>query len=57
MLIYSFKVQSNVTFFTNTIANTIFIEPLNNYDAQFSNSLKENDIKFNIYNIHQTQGF
>ena len=55
MLIYSFKVQLNVTFFTNTIANTIFIEPLNNYDAQFSNSLKENDIKFNIYNTHQTQ--
>jgi hypothetical protein len=57
MLIYSVKVQPNVTFFTNTITNTIFIRPLYNYDVQFSNSLIENDIKFNIYSIHQTQGF
>ena len=57
MLMYSVKVQLNVTFFTNTITNTIFIQPLNNYDEQFSNSLKENDIKLNIYSIHQTQGF
>ena len=55
MLIYSVKVQLNVTFFTNTITNRILTQPLNNYDVQFSNSLIENDIQFNIYNIHRTQ--